>query len=447
MFVHALLSSITLSVCPTRAPPTAAATAPSTLSRTPLGVFERAGTNVLDLAPHTAGPLAFSPTELAYGVYNDSYNAIGWDVLQVHGNPSKADCDSAFGAGYFEGAVTALRIEQNAVNSGVKTFNTSGFLDDFLVANDRYRTTMISLVGDAPGALPASHADRRLWYQHALLQAQLDGLEAGYNAIGRPSLVAAKTTSVDAPLTTRDFRLLQIGGDLEDLADFGCVHRPRSRDCSAPTRGFAHISYFSLSLSVFSTCNASTAGDAGAGTSAAETGPVFDPGRCSALIRLAPNNADLFVAQETWASLNSMLRMYKLYDLPFKMSDRENDPALRVPATRVSFSSYPGCLNSGDDFYVLSSGLIQQETTIGNSNKALASRFITPFSVLEWRRNIVANRLASSCDPTTDGSWSEWYRKENSGTYNNQVRCGRILCSSEVTLHVFPSANALTNHS
>jgi hypothetical protein len=230
MFVHALLSSITLSVCPTRAPPTAAATAPSTLSRTPLGVFERAGTNVLDLAPHTAGPLAFSPTELAYGVYNDSYNAIGWDVLQVHGNPSKADCDSAFGAGYFEGAVTALRIEQNAVNSGVKTFNTSGFLDDFLVANDRYRTTMISLVGDAPGALPASHADRRLWYQHALLQAQLDGLEAGYNAIGRPSLVAAKTTSVDAPLTTRDFRLLQIGGDLEDLADFGCVHRPRSRD-------------------------------------------------------------------------------------------------------------------------------------------------------------------------------------------------------------------------
>ena len=343
---------------------------------------------MLDIAPHSTG-LQFGPNEIAYGKYLSLYHTTGWDVLEVHSNPEIPDCDGAFGAGYFEGAVTALRIEQNAVNSGVQGFNTSGVLNNFLVLNEQYRSTMIAMANDSAAPLPPSHADRRLWYHHSLVQAQLDGLEAGYAAIGRPALVAAKTTSVQAALTARDFLLLQVGGDLEDLADFG-------------------------------TCNASSSASSSA---KARTGPVFDSGRCSALIRLTPHNADLLVSQSTWAGLNSMLRMYKMYELPFLMSDVENNATRRVPAERVSFSSYPGTLNSGDDFYVLSSGLIQQETTIGNSNAALASRFISPFTVLEWRRNIVANRLATSCDPRDDGAWSQWYRKENSGTYNNQNMC------------------------
>ena len=378
MLLSSTLSAIALGYCAPRASPSGGSTAPASLANAPLGVFRRAGAPaVLDIASHSTG-LQFGPDELAYGLYRPLYDSSGWDVLEVHSNPNVPDCDGAFGAGFFEGAATARRIEQNAVNSGVKGFNTSGVLKDFLAANERYRSTMIAMANDSTAPLPPSHADRRLWYHHSLVQAQLDGLEAGYAAIGRPALVAAKTTSVDEALTPRDFLLLQVGGDLEDLAHFG-------------------------------TCN--------------ETGPVFDAGRCSALIRLTPNNADLLVSQSTWAGLNSMLRMYKMYELPFLMSDVENNASRRVPAERVSFSSYPGTLNSGDDFYVLSSGLIQQETTIGNSNHALASRFISPFTVLEWRRNIVANRLATSCDPRDDGAWSQWYRKENSGTYNNQNMC------------------------
>ena len=68
--------------------------------------------------------------------------------------------------------------------------------------------------------------------------------------------------------------------------------------------------------------------------------------------------------------------------------------------------------------YALTASNCDQETTIGNSNRALAERFISPLSMLEWRRNIVANRLATDC---TD--WSESYRQFNSGTYNNQNMC------------------------
>jgi len=38
--------------------------------------------------------------------------------------------------------------------------------------------------------------------------------------------------------------------------------------------------------------------------------------------------------------------------------------------------------------------------------------------VLEWVRNIVANRLASGCQ-----DWSDYYQRFNSGTYNNQNMC------------------------
>ena len=123
-----------------------------------------------------------------------------------------------------------------------------------------------------------------------------------------------------------------------------------------------------------------------------------------------------------------MLRVFKLYDLPYTLDGTSKQ---QVPAVRSSFSSYPGSLFSGDDFYVLSSGLVVQETTIGTSDESLHIRlthayflgysnpelnqFIQPTSVLEWMRNILANRLSAS-----GTQWTEIYSQYNSGTYNNQ---------------------------
>ena len=67
--------------------------------------------------------------------------------------------------------------------------------------------------------------------------------------------------------------------------------------------------------------------------------------------------------------------------------------------------------NLGDDFYVLSTGLVVQETTIGNSDPELNLRFLSPMTLLEWQRNIIANRLA-----TAGSEWCGIYAKYNSGT-------------------------------
>jgi len=131
------------------------------------------------------------------------------------------------------------------------------------------------------------------------------------------------------------------------------------------------------------------------------------------MIKLAPGNKELFTAQDTWSTFQSMLRIMKRYDFSYHMLDVPDSPV--IPGSSMLFSSYPGNLYSGDDFYIIQSNLTVMETTIGNSNKDLLA-FIQPEgTVLECIRNQVANRLA-----TNGASWADIFGRYNSGTYNNE---------------------------
>jgi hypothetical protein len=107
-----------------------------------------------------------------------------------------------------------------------------------------------------------------------------------------------------------------------------------------------------------------------------------------------------------------MIRIQKHYMLGLHTLPRNGD---LIPAQSASFSSYPGTIQSGDDFYVLSSGLVTLETTIGNGNNSLYNGITSEGVLLEWVRSIVANRLA-----TNGAEWAKLFASMNSGTYNNQ---------------------------
>lgn len=109
-------------------------------------------------------------------------------------------------------------------------------------------------------------------------------------------------------------------------------------------------------------------------------------GSCSALLKLLPGQRDLLVAHDTWAPYQTMLRIVKKYTLPFRVAPggmwagwggghtfSPLSPQILTPPTPFSppspgsaqipgsiqvFSSYPGTIFSGDDFYILSSGLV-----------------------------------------------------------------------------------------
>jgi hypothetical protein len=129
-------------------------------------------------------------------------------------------------------------------------------------------------------------------------------------------------------------------------------------------------------------------------------------GHCSALIKVLGDMSDLYMAQSAWFSFQNMNRIYKHYY--FDVS------APGTASKKVSFSSYPGCLVSIDDFYMMDSGLVMLQTTNSIINTTLYD-YINPFSLLAWQRV----RLANTMSP--DGkTWVNIFSQHNSGTYNNQ---------------------------
>ena len=129
---------------------------------------------------------------------------------------------------------------------------------------------------------------------------------------------------------------------------------------------------------------------------------------CSALVKVANDLSDIWMGHNTWTTYGTMIRTFKEYRF---VSNNQTEKS-KV----VVFSSYPGSLSSVDDFYYLDSKLVVMETTNTNFNDSLYD-LLKPETLLTWVRVMVANRLASSAE-----DWINIYKRENSGTYNNQFQ-------------------------
>ncbi|CAJ0917165.1 unnamed protein product, partial [Mesorhabditis belari] len=128
--------------------------------------------------------------------------------------------------------------------------------------------------------------------------------------------------------------------------------------------------------------------------------------KCSAMLKLAPDNKDLFFSHVVWFAFHHMLRVIKLYKFGY---DRE-----KFPGYAVSYTGYPGILNSQDDFQVTSAKLAIMETTISlyNASKMEHTKAVGQFPC--WIRSIVASQLA-----WTAKDWVEIFIRHHMGTYNN----------------------------
>ncbi|KAK7477434.1 hypothetical protein BaRGS_00031336 [Batillaria attramentaria] len=292
---------------------------------------------------------------VAHGQFQNAINNTGWAFLKVESNQSYPDTQQAYAAGLAEGYLTEELINLHWTNTlqGYCPQPYSDFcwrLYFFLDQNLEWMKSQIKL-GDNP-AVP-------FWHQVELFLYQSAGLADGM----KKQLTANVINMEIEPFGPFFF---QVGGDAEDLESVlgkSNIERP------------------------------------------------LGSGSCSALVKLLPNNEDLYVAQDTWGTFQSMLRIIKVYDFPFKMVDASEES---IPGRVQVFSSYPGTLMSGDDYYMLSSGMVSMETTIGNNNPDLW-KYVQPESVLEGIRSVVANRISKSGD-----EWAKTFSFINSGTYNNE---------------------------
>ncbi|XP_075722457.1 putative phospholipase B-like 2 [Rhipicephalus microplus] len=132
---------------------------------------------------------------------------------------------------------------------------------------------------------------------------------------------------------------------------------------------------------------------------------------CSALIKMAPGNRDIYFAHTSWFTYKSMLRIQKMYKFHWHTVMQRNLKGYVVPGHTITMSSYPGCLNSFDDFHLTSSGLAVMETSLKNTNHQLLQHIRPNSSPLTWVRNMVASRLA-----TNGSQWTAIFSRFNSGT-------------------------------
>ncbi|KAM6340732.1 putative phospholipase B-like 2 isoform 1-T1 [Alca torda] len=320
---------------------------------------------------------------VAWASLDDRIPDVGWAFLEVTTNASYSDSLQAYAAGLAEAAVSEQLMYMHWMNTMVGYCGPFKYESEYCEKLRSYLEANLGWMEEQMG----KGQDPEYWHQVRLALLQLKGLEDSYN--GRLDFPRGRFT-----LAPFGFLLLQLGGDLEDLES--ALNR------SSPRR-------------------------------------VLGSGSCSALLKLLPGHRDLLVAHDTWTSYQSMLRIIKKYTLPFRTSAGGDS---QIPGSIQVFSSYPGTIFSGDDFYILSSGLVSGggrglvlvtpsptplpspsppcpqvalETTIGNNNPARWKYLDPRGSVLEWLRNIVANRLARS-----GPEWASVFRRFNSGTYNNQ---------------------------
>uniref|UniRef100_A0A8C1TTU8 Phospholipase B-like n=1 Tax=Cyprinus carpio TaxID=7962 RepID=A0A8C1TTU8_CYPCA len=277
---------------------------------------------------------------------------VRWAYLEVSTSGGYNDTLQAYAAGVVEAAVTSQLIYKHWMNTLMGYCGPFSHDVSYCQRLKDYITSNLQWLTQQMDA----HADAPYWHQVRLSLLQLRGLEDGYNG-----QIEFPTGSLS--INPFGFLLFQMGGDLEDLE--------------------AALNKSSQSRTVGS-------------------------GSCSALIKFLPGLKDLLVSHDTWNNYQSMLRILKRYSFTYRTSPTEKEI---IPGRIQVFSSYPGSIFSGDDFYLLSTGLVTLETTIGNSNAELW-RFVRPRgSVMEWLRNIVANRLAQSGQ-----AWTDIFSKYNSGT-------------------------------
>ncbi|XP_059041988.1 phospholipase B-like 1 isoform X2 [Mustela lutreola] len=289
----------------------------------------------------------------AYGFYNDSIKTTGWGILEIragYGSQTLSNEITMFVAGFLEGYLTAPHMYDHFINLYPQLIKKPSIVDKVQDFMEKQDQWTRKNV--------KAYKDDPFWRHTGYIIAQMDGLYVG--ALKRAKLERTK------PMTMFQIQFLNAVGDLLDLIP-----------SVSPTKN--------SSLKVFKR---------------------WDMGHCSALIKVLPGFENIYFAHSSWYTYAAMLRIYKHWD--FNIKDKDTS------SSRLSFSSYPGFLESLDDFYILSSGLILLQTTNSVYNKTLL-KLVAPQSLLAWQRVRVANMMAN------DGrQWAEIFSNYNSGTYNNQ---------------------------
>jgi hypothetical protein len=307
---------------------------------------------------------AIDEDAVASATYKNSYETQGWDFLTIssYEKPDNKYDDSikSYAMGYLEGLLNKDRIY--SIYRNLMHFS---FYDNDL----KYPESLVEFLTKNLEYMKTKSLklkDSDPYWEHVFyIYQQMLGMFDGYNSVAE----------TEKKLGLIEFQMVVANADMEDAVYYqNKTKRPNFKNMTVEE------------IQLFTALHT----------------------HCSALIKIADDLSDIWMGHNTWTTYGSMIRTFKEYRF---VSNKQKEKS-KV----VVFSSYPGSMSSVDDFYYLDSKLVVMETTNSNFNDTLYD-LLKPETILTWVRVMVANRLASSGE-----EWVEIFKRENSGTYNNQFQ-------------------------
>jgi hypothetical protein len=292
-----------------------------------------------------------------------------------------------YAAGFLEGWATASRIAefhgnlQALANQDGKAEAMANVKAMMLKALEHTRQN----VGFQGGADALAAPSNPYWRHAQLILFQLCGLRDGYNLNA--------TSRGDAPLSMIDLFILNSHATFAELLDAYSPEAVKSRftaQAVAPTVD-------SQQAALAAAAAAQAGGWRGSSSWLDHLSDdeweqrLARQGRASAsaFVRLASGNKDILVGHTTWGDYSKMTRIFKYYN--FSLPDDWGAMAVS------GFSSYPGCVSSTDNFFILENGLVVMDAPFEvldpNAYDAMPASTV---QVPNFLHVMVVNRLATS---------------------------------------------------
>jgi hypothetical protein len=345
---------------------------------------------------------------LARAKYTKSLDKIGWSRLYVETFDFASAEIQSWAAGYLEGKLCAGQILDFYKNLVGIHNKESSYLEDVFKFYKKIEESIRSKTSKSQLAHLSSGLDLEYWISVAMVQAQSDGLLAGYNTIMK-----------DQQFTLPQIYFINADGEVPELLS---VFKYKYNSQKSESYSFKESKF--LKKRKFNENFHQTEKFSknylklyfGTEDPDMVWNKLMSKSHCSALIKLIPDEynseiKDVLIGHTTWDSYSEMHRIFKMYKFSFTMYD-----GVKKDST-ISFSSYPGTLTSTDDFYLLNKKIVVLETTLEMLDLSLYGRKIPEANdyVPNYIRILVSNRLSNS-----GKEWTENFQKNNGGTYNSQ---------------------------
>ena len=329
---------------------------------------------------------------VAKAVYERTRFQTGWDKLYIKTFPDVNPLIQCYTTGFLEGVLSYKEIYSYYKNIHIFFYGEENYIGQI---KNFYKTIDTNIKERIDTINKNNFKDEEEilhWSYITCLNAQINGLYKGYNSMADP----------DKQLDLWDFYFINSEGNFGDLKIFMEISNTGFKSESAES--------FYTDENLMKYYNTKNIDEIWK--------KLMKNGHCSAIAKLVKDDNgsyDILAGHNTWSDYSEMMRTLKTVDMAFEGKSSSNG-RIGMNPRKINYSSYPGVLFSGDDFYELDSKVVILQTTLSVINKFIYTNTIDIKEYIpEFMRLMIINYTSY-----TGKQWEENYKLYKNHMYITQ---------------------------